>query len=51
MIEGMDGDGKAGAAFLKRFLADSIVRDFEHLRRTEFGAHVGSRLVKATVDS
>ncbi len=33
----MDGDGKAGAAFLKRFLADSIVRDFEHLRRTEFG--------------
>ena len=37
VIEGMDGDGKAGAAFLKRFLADSIVRDFEHLRRTEFG--------------
>ena len=33
VIEGMDGDGKAGAAFLKRFLADSIVRDFEHLRR------------------
>ncbi|MCH4209125.1 alpha/beta fold hydrolase [Bifidobacterium sp.] len=26
------------AAYLKRFLADSIVRDFEHLRRTEFGA-------------
>ena len=37
VIEGMGGDGKAGAAFLKRFLADSIVRDFEHLRRTEFG--------------
>ena len=37
VIEGMDGGGKAGAAFLKRFLADSIVRDFEHLRRTEFG--------------
>ena len=33
----VDGDGKAGAVFLKRFLADSIVRDFEHLRRTEFG--------------
>lgn len=25
------------AAYLKRFLADSIIRDFEHLRRTEFG--------------
>ena len=37
VIEDMGGDGKAGAAFLKRFLADSIVRDFEHLRRTEFG--------------
>ena len=36
VIEDMGGDGKAGAAFLKRFLADSIVRDFEHLRRTEF---------------
>lgn len=51
VIEGMDGGGKAGAAFLKRFLADSIVRDFEHLRRTEFGAHVGPRLVKAMADS
>lgn len=51
VIEGMDGDGKAGAAFLKRFLADSIVRDFEHLRRTEFGAHVGPRLAKAMADS
>ncbi len=30
-------DGTQGAAYLKRFLADSIVRDFEHLRRTEFG--------------
>ena len=30
-------DGEAGAAFLKHFLADSIIRDFEHLRRTEFG--------------
>jgi pimeloyl-ACP methyl ester carboxylesterase len=26
------------AAYLKHFLADSIVRDFEHLRRTEFDA-------------
>ena len=52
VIEGMDGDGKAGAAFLKRFLADSIVRDFEHLRRTEFGGRtLGSRLVKAMADS
>lgn len=25
-----------GAWYLKRFLADSIVRDFEHLRRTQF---------------
>ncbi len=31
-----DMDGVQGAAFLKHFLADSIVRDFEHLRRTEF---------------
>ena len=30
-------DGTQGAAYLKHFLADSIVRDFEHLRRTEFG--------------
>ena len=30
-------DGAQGAAYLKHFLADSIVRDFEHLRRTEFG--------------
>ena len=29
-------DGAEGAAFLKHFLADSIIRDFEHLRRTEF---------------
>ena len=28
---------QAQAAYLKKFLADSIVRDFEHLRRTEFG--------------
>ena len=28
---------RAQADYLKRFLADSIVRDFEHLRRTEFG--------------
>ena len=34
-VRGMDG--RTGAAFLKRFLADSIIRDFEHLRRTEFG--------------
>ena len=37
------GNGTAAAAaraqadYLKHFLADSIVRDFEHLRRTEFG--------------
>ena len=30
-------DGARGAAYLKRFLADSIVRDFEHLRLSEFG--------------
>jgi proline iminopeptidase len=29
-------DPRAAALFLKRFLADSIVRDFEHLRRTVF---------------
>ncbi|NEG89869.1 alpha/beta fold hydrolase [Bifidobacterium aerophilum] len=28
---------RAQADYLKLFLADSIVRDFEHLRRTEFG--------------
>lgn len=32
---GMDARGQAN--YLKKFLADSIVRDFEHLRRTEFG--------------
>ncbi|PLS26231.1 alpha/beta fold hydrolase [Bifidobacterium parmae] len=40
-----DGDGAGSAAaaareqadYLKKFLADSIVRDFEHLRRTAFG--------------
>ena len=31
------GGARAQADYLKRFLADSIVRDFEHLRRTEFG--------------
>ena len=30
-------DGAQGAAYLKHFLADSIVRDFEHLRLSEFG--------------
>ena len=30
------GGAEAQAAYLKRFLADSIIRDFEHLRRTEF---------------
>lgn len=29
-------NGKQGADYLQHFLADSIVRDFEHLRRTEF---------------
>lgn len=29
-------DAIQGADYLQRFLADSIVRDFEHLRRTEF---------------
>lgn len=28
---------RAQADYLKRFLADSIIRDFEHLRLTEFG--------------
>ena len=36
-----EGDVAAGARaqadYLKKFLADSIVRDFEHLRLTEFG--------------
>ena len=36
-----EGDAAAGARaqadYLKKFLADSIVRDFEHLRLTEFG--------------
>ncbi|MBW3089121.1 alpha/beta fold hydrolase [Bifidobacterium miconisargentati] len=30
-------DARAQADYLKEFLADSIVRDFEHLRLTEFG--------------
>ena len=30
------GDGRTGADFLKRFLADSIVRDFEYLRLARF---------------
>lgn len=30
-------DVRGQADYLKLFLADSIVRDFEHLRRTEFG--------------
>ena len=30
------GGATVQAAYLKRFLADSIIRDFEHLRRTEF---------------
>ncbi|KAB8292821.1 alpha/beta fold hydrolase [Bifidobacterium avesanii] len=30
------GDPAAQAAYLKHFLADSIVKDFEHLRRTVF---------------
>ena len=30
------GGPEAQAAYLKRFLADSIIRDFGHLRRTEF---------------
>lgn len=30
-------DAEDGAAYLKKFLADSIIRDFEHLRLTEFG--------------
>lgn len=35
-------DAAEGAHYLKHFLADSIVRDFEHLRRTQFA---GSRWV------
>ncbi|OZG62590.1 proline iminopeptidase [Bifidobacterium hapali] len=31
-----DGGARVQADYLKKFLADSIVRDFEHLRRTEF---------------
>lgn len=31
-----DMDAPQGAAYLKKFLADSIIRDFEHLRLTEF---------------
>ncbi|HIZ18747.1 MAG TPA: alpha/beta hydrolase [Candidatus Olsenella stercoravium] len=33
-----EGDAAAQARFLKRFLADSIVRDFEYLRLTELGS-------------
>ena len=40
-----EGDAAAGARaqadYLKKFLADSIVRDFEHLRLTEFGGRKG----------
>jgi pimeloyl-ACP methyl ester carboxylesterase len=32
-----DAGARGQADYLKKFLADSIVRDFEHLRRTEFG--------------
>ena len=32
-----EGDAAVRARFLKRFLADSIVRDFEYLRLTELG--------------
>ena len=32
-----EGDAAAQARFLKRFLADSIVRDFEYLRLSELG--------------
>lgn len=32
-----EGDAAAQARFLKRFLADSIVRDFEYLRLTQLG--------------
>ena len=32
-----EGDAAVQARFLKRFLADSIVRDFEYLRLTELG--------------
>ncbi|PAU67130.1 alpha/beta fold hydrolase [Bifidobacterium criceti] len=37
-------DGATGAAYLKRFLADSIIRDFEHLRRTEFAGSLWTTL-------
>ena len=37
MAEARRRGARAQADYLKRFLADSIVRDFEHLRRTEFG--------------
>ncbi|WP_291526369.1 alpha/beta fold hydrolase [Bifidobacterium sp. UBA744] len=35
-VMGRIGEPAAQAAYLKHFLADSIVRDFEHLRRTVF---------------
>ncbi|MDR0594863.1 MAG: alpha/beta hydrolase [Bifidobacteriaceae bacterium] len=31
------GQGEAAAAFLSHFLADSIINDFEHLRRRHYG--------------
>ena len=37
-------DGEAGADHLMHFLADSIVRDFEHLRRTEFAGSLWTTL-------
>ena len=58
VIEGMDGDGKAGAAFLKRFLAalglHDLIRSFVTSSicvAPNSGAHVGSRLAKAMADS
>ena len=51
VIEGMDGDGKAGAAFLK---LSSPIRSFVTSSicvAPNSGAHVGSRLVKAMADS
>ena len=36
-VSGASAPARAQADYLKLFLADSIVRDFEHLRRTEFG--------------
>ena len=36
-VSGASAAARAQADYLKLFLADSIVRDFEHLRRTEFG--------------